>query len=63
MLGIEEAAEYLNIPARAVADHIRAGEIRHTRLGKHIRIRPEWLDEYVAACERPVVAPVRRSRL
>lgn len=60
---IEAAAAYLNISPRSVADHIRAGRIRHARIGKHIRIRPEWLYEYVATCEHPVVTiPVRRGR-
>lgn len=68
LLDIEAAAAYLNISPRAVADHIRAGRIRHARIGKHIRIRAEWLDEYVATCEHPVVTiPIqqglRRARL
>lgn len=63
LLDIEAAAECLNISPRSVADHIRAGRIRHARIGKHIRIRPEWLDEYVATCEQPVVTvPTQQGR-
>lgn len=63
LLDIEAAAEYLNISPRSVADHIRAGQIRHARIGKHIRIRTEWLDEYIATCEQPVVTiPIQRGR-
>lgn len=68
LLDIETAAECLNISPRSVADHVRAGRIRHARIGKHIRFRPEWLDEYVATCEQPVIAismqlDRRRARL
>jgi excisionase family DNA binding protein len=63
LLDIEAAAEYLNISPRSVADHIRAGQIRHARIGKHIRIRTEWLDEYIATCEQSVVTiPIQRGR-
>ena len=62
LLSIEDAAAYLNIPARSVSDHVRAGEIRHVRLGKHVRMRPEWLDEFIASCERPVIASVSIQR-
>ena len=67
---IEGAAAYLNIPARWVADAVRAGKIRHERFGKHIRFAQEHLDELLAACEQPATASVvrlqrdrRRSRL
>jgi excisionase family DNA binding protein len=65
LLDFEAAAAYLNISTRSVADHIRAGCIRHARIGKHIRIRAEWLDEFIATCERPLTAdvvPFRRDR-
>lgn len=63
LLDIEAAAAYLNVSPRSVGDHIRAGRIRHARIGKHVRIRPEWLDEYIATCEQPVIAvPIQRGR-
>lgn len=62
---IDEAAEYLNVPSRWVADAVRQGKVRCTRIGKHVRFRLEHLDELVAAGEQPVTSPVvsiQRSR-
>jgi hypothetical protein len=33
--------------------------VRCTRIGKHVRFRPEHLEELVAAGEQPVSSPVR----
>ena len=57
LLTIDEAAAYLNVPARWVADAVRQRRIRCTRIGKHVRFRIEHLDELIAACEQPVTAP------
>lgn len=57
LLNIEEAAAYLNVPYRWVADALRQRRIRCTRIGKHVRFRIEHLDELVAAGEQPVTAP------
>lgn len=65
LFDIPEAAAYLNIPERWVADAVRDGRIRHERFGKHVRLTQEQLDEFIAACERPVTAevvPFRRDR-
>ena len=65
LLTIDEAATYLNVPARWVADAVRQRKVRCTRIGKHIRFRLEHLDELVAAGEQPVtseVMMVRRDR-
>lgn len=65
MLTIAEAATYLNVPDRWVADAVRERKIRHARVGKHVRFRVEWLEEFVAACEQPVTAqvlPMHHSR-
>lgn len=56
LLTTKEAAEQLNVPERWVADAVRAGLIRCTRLGKHIRFRPEHLEELINAGEQPVTA-------
>jgi excisionase family DNA binding protein len=37
LLTIDEAATYLNVPARWVADAVRQRKVRCTRIGKHIR--------------------------
>lgn len=74
LLNTDEAAAYLNVPARWVADAVRQRKVRCTRIGKHVRFRIEHLDELVAAGEQPVTgSPVglralriqdrRRSRL
>lgn len=62
LLTIDEAAEYLHVPARWVADAVREGKVRCTRIGKHIRFRIEHLDELIAAGEQPVTADVTRQR-
>jgi excisionase family DNA binding protein len=65
LLTIDEAATYLNVPARWVADAVRQRKVRCTRIGKHIRFRVEHLDELVAAGEQPVtsdVIPIQRNR-
>ncbi|MEP9384230.1 helix-turn-helix domain-containing protein [Nocardioides sp. KR10-350] len=70
LLTTEEAAAYLNVPTRWVADAAREGKVRCTHLGKHVRFRIEHLDELIEAGEQPLTAPVipirrdcRRSRL
>lgn len=63
LLNIDEAADYLNVPRRWVADAVRQRRIRCTRIGKHVRFRIEHLDELVAACEQAVTAPAEASVL
>ena len=58
LLTIDEAATYLNVPARWVADAVRQRKVRCTRIGKHVRFRVEHLDELVAAGEQPVTSEV-----
>jgi len=65
LLTIDEAAAYLNVPARWVADAVRQRKIRCTRLGKHVRFRIEHLEELIIAGEQPVnteVIPIQRDR-
>lgn len=57
LLTTDEAAAYLNVPRRWVAEAVRARRIRCTRIGKHVRFRPEHLEELIAAGEQPVSAP------
>lgn len=54
LLNVDEAAAYLNVPARWVAEAVRLRKIRCTRIGKHVRFRLEHLDELVEAGEQPV---------
>lgn len=57
LLTIDEAAAYLNVPARWVAEAVRVRRIRCSRIGKHVRFRPQHLDELIAAGEQPVTEP------
>ncbi len=63
LLTIDEAAAYLNVPSRWVADAVRQHKVRCTRIGKHVRFRLEHLDELVAACEQPVTTAPRNPTL
>ncbi|MDQ4109554.1 MAG: helix-turn-helix domain-containing protein [Actinomycetota bacterium] len=65
LLTIDEAAAYLNVPARWVAEAVRQHRIRCTRIGKHVRFRIAHLEELIVAGEQPVleeVMPRQRSR-
>jgi excisionase family DNA binding protein len=57
LLNIDEAAAYLNVPARWVADAVRLRKLRCTRIGKHVRFRLEHLEELIAAGEQPATTP------
>ncbi len=65
LLTIDEAAAYLNVPARWAADAVRQRKVRCTRIGKHVRFRVEHLEELVAAgeaaCDHPCAAARCRS--
>lgn len=70
LLTIDDAAGYFNVKRRWVEDAAREGRLRFTRVGKHVRFRKEWLDDFLAAAERPVTMPAipiqvgrRRGRL
>ncbi|MEP6525833.1 MAG: helix-turn-helix domain-containing protein [Nocardioidaceae bacterium] len=57
LLTTDEAADYLNVPARWVAEAARLRRVRCTRIGKHVRFRIEHLEELVAAGEQPITSP------
>lgn len=57
LLTITEAAAYLNVPRRWVAEAVRLHRVRCTRIGKHVRFLPEHLDELITAGEQPVFGP------
>jgi len=70
LLTIQEAAAHLNAPATWVSQAARQRKVRSVRLGKHIRFRPEDLEELIAASETPVTVALmprprdrRRARL
>lgn len=56
---IDEAAVYLDAPARWVADAVRQRQVRSTSIGKHVRFRIEHLEELIVAGEQPVTTPAQ----
>lgn len=62
LLSTDEAAAYLNVPVRWVADAVRQRRLRCTRIGKHVRFRLEHLEELIDAGEQPVTASTTQSR-
>ena len=60
---IAEAASYLNVPQRWVAEAVRTRRVRCTRIGKHVRFRPEHLEELIEAGEQPVLVPANVTAL
>ena len=74
LLTTDEAAAFLNVPARWVSEAVRQRRVRCTRIGKYVRFRLEHLEELVTAGEQPAAFPAlsaasqlsrdrRRSRL
>jgi excisionase family DNA binding protein len=62
LLTIDEAAGYLGVSPRWVAEAVRQRRVRCTRIGKHVRFTSEHLEELVLAGEQPVTSqPVRAS--
>lgn len=54
-----EAAEYLVVSDRTIRELCRTRQIEHERLnGRNIRIKKEWLDDYLAKIR---VTPVNNS--
>jgi excisionase family DNA binding protein len=54
LMNIDEAAAYLNVPARWVADAVRQRKVRCTRIGKHVRFRMKHLEELISAGKQSV---------
>ena len=61
LLTIDEAAAFLNVPARWVSEAVRQRRVRCTRIGKHVRFRLEHLEELVTAGEQPTASPALRA--
>ena len=57
LLSMDEAADYLQVSRRWVAEAVRQRRIRCTRIGKHVRFKAEHLEELVQAGEQPVTGP------
>lgn len=46
-LSIEQAAEYLNVTARCIRQWIEDKRIDYVKMGKCVRFRKEYLDQWV----------------
>jgi excisionase family DNA binding protein len=54
-LTLDECADRANCHVATLRRLIKAGILRHARLGtKHIRVRASWLDAALEACATPV---------
>ena len=64
LLTLEEAARYLGLakdhkaPVHAVRYLCRTRKLRFLKVGKTLRFRREWLDEYI---DSQSIAPIRRT--
>jgi excisionase family DNA binding protein len=56
-LSIEQAAEYLNVTVRQVRNWIATRTIEHVKMGKYVRFRKEYLDQWV---EKNTVKPLKK---
>ena len=43
----DEAAEYLRVSVASIDNWITEGSLKCARIGRSVRIRKEWLDEYI----------------
>ena len=50
-LSAAETAQQLRIPVSTVFLLCRRGQLRGFRAGRHLRIRPEWVEEYIRSNE------------
>ncbi|MEZ5290169.1 MAG: excisionase family DNA-binding protein [Vicinamibacterales bacterium] len=55
-LAVDEAAQRANIGRRTIYSEVRAGRLRAALVGdrRQIRIRPEWIDQWLEASATPV---------
>lgn len=49
LLSIRQVAEVLTVSEKTVWRRIKNGELRASRLGRHVKVRPADLDAYVNA--------------
>lgn len=56
-LSIEQAAVHLNVTERAVRNWIARKTIEYVKMGKYVRFRKEYLDQWV---EKNTVKPIKK---
>jgi len=59
LLTFEESVDYLSSTDRWLCRAVAERRIRHTKLGKLLRFRKSWLDDYLRENERTPVRVVR----
>ena len=57
-LSIEQAAEYLNVTVRCIRNWIELRTIEHVKMGKYIRFRKQYLDQWA---EKNTVKAVKKT--
>jgi excisionase family DNA binding protein len=53
----QEVADLLGVPLKWLQDKVQAGDVPHTRLGKHVRFTKANIDEIIARAQRPAKNP------
>ena len=55
-LTVKEAASVARVGQKLIYRECAAGRLRHARIGfrRDIRIRREWVDEYLERCAEPI---------
>lgn len=49
-LTIADVTERLRISRTKLWELCRSGAIRHAKVGRSVRFKPEWIDDYLARC-------------
>jgi excisionase family DNA binding protein len=62
LLTIQQAAAYLNVPARTLGEKARLREVPFTRIFKHIRFTPADIAEIIAKGREGIMAPLDSPR-
>lgn len=55
LLDVDEAAAYLRGTRRFMYELVQTGRVEHTRAGKRLIFRRQWLDDYLEVAHRPAV--------
>jgi excisionase family DNA binding protein len=58
-LTVAEAAKHTQVSARTIYFAVRAGTLRHARVGgrRSLRFRPDWVDAWLTAENTPTEVP------
>jgi excisionase family DNA binding protein len=62
LLTLLEVCDRLGLNRKTVRRLMREDGLRWTRIGRDIRFRPEWVEEYIDRQASPAAAPPRPAR-